>query len=375
MKDPAPKVRANAAESLGLFPKAESKSIPPLLKLSTDDDVEVRRAAILALGRLGKGNAEVERTLKGFADDPDSLSQLNATVALASIEKSDESVIPTLLQALGSKEKPTAKLARRVLAQMGRKTPEKVLPGLIEALEKKQEPVAGYAVNVVSAMKTAAAPALPKLVAFYDDADPETRLDIVDAVTAIDKSGDYAVPVLVKALSADDSLDRKEALLGLMKYRDKSDLYIDHVITATKDEDVQNRLLAVGVIRGLGNKAAKATPALIAATQDSDLRVRRGAIRSLGSLKPPSREITPALEKCLQDANAGIRVAAAEALGILGNTYPEEVTKILEKAVDSEKQPYAKSRIETVLKRLAKSQPGKVSAVREKTDDVTKRPH
>jgi HEAT repeat protein len=346
-----------------------------LLETLKDDQVEVRRAAILALGRLGKGNLTVEQALKKFAEDSDSPSRIDATIALAGIEKADESVIPTLLQALAGKEKPTAKLARRVLAQMGRKAPEKVLPGLMEALEKKQEPVAGYAVNVLRAMKTAAAPALVNLVAFYDDADPETRLDIVDAVTSIDKGGDYAVPVLIKSLKADDALDRKEALLGLMRYRDKSDLYMDHLIAAVKDEDAENRLLSVGVIRGLGNKSAKAVPALIDLTQDSDLRVRRGAILAFGSLKPPPKEIVPALEKCLQDKNVRIRIIAASALGHLGNTYPEEAAKLLEEALKTETQPQAKSQIETVLKRLTKSQAGKVSAVREKVDDVTKRPH
>jgi len=345
------------------------------LETLKDDQAEVRRAVILALGRLGKGNPKVEQALGKFAEDSDTLSRVNATIALARMGKADESVIPTLLQALGNNEKPTAKLARVVFGFKGRKTPEKVLPGLIEALEKKQEPVAGYAVQVMTAMKTAAAPALPKLAAFYDDADPETRLDILEAVTRIDRTGDYAIPVLAKGLKADDALDRRDALRGLLQYRDKSDLYMDHLIAATKDEDVQNRVLAVAVIRGLGNKPAKAVSALIDLTRDSDINVRRGAIRAFGSLKPPPKEIVPALESCIQDKDVSIRIAAAAALGMLASTYPEEATTILEKALKAEKQPNAKSQIETVLKRLVKSQPGKVSAARQKVDDVTERPH
>ncbi len=359
-----------------MFTRVSAKSLPPLLETLKDDKVEVRRATILALGRLGKGNFKVEEALRKLLEDPDSLSRVNATVALASIGKADESVIPTLLQALRSKEKPSARLAGKVLGRMGKKSPEKVLPGLLEALDKNQEPVTGYAVQILSSMKTSAVPALPKITALYDNADPETRLDIVDAVTSIDKSGDYAIPVLLKALKADDPLDRNDALLGLLRYRAKSDLYLDHLIGALKDEDAKNRLLAARLIRGLGNKAEKAVPTLITLTRDPDFGVRLSAIHAFGSFKPPPKEILPALESCLQDKNVRIRTAAATALGQLDNTYPEEAAEILEKALKTEKEPHAKARIEATLKRIKRSSPEKMSAVTEKGDHAARRrPH
>ncbi|MDQ7783870.1 MAG: HEAT repeat domain-containing protein [Desulfomonilaceae bacterium] len=160
-----------------------------------------------------------------------------------------------------------------------------------------------------------------------------------------------------------------------MRYRDKADLFMDHLIAAVKDEAAENRLLAVGVIRGLGDKAAKAAPALIEAARDSDVRVRRGAIRAFESLKTPPKEMIPALEKCLQDENIGIRIAAAEALGRLARSYPQEAAKALQDALESEKQPQVRARIESILKKQAESPPDKESAARDKNvQDVTTQP-
>ena len=84
----------------------------------SDDKIEVRRSSIQSLGRLGKGAHNVEEALQKFLDDPDTLTKLNATIALASVGKADDTVIPTLLTAIGNKDEGTAKAAGRVLSDL-----------------------------------------------------------------------------------------------------------------------------------------------------------------------------------------------------------------------------------------------------------------
>lgn len=307
----------------------------------------------MSLGRLGKGDPRVETELHNFAKDSDSLSQVNAVIALAALGKTDDSVIPVLMKALDSEEKATAKAAVRALAVAGGKVPEKVVPTIIQILSKKgsQE----NALRVLRNMREAAKPALPAIAGIYDSADPATRLEIMDAVVAIDKEGDYAIPVLVKLLKAADPLDRKEALVGLMRYRNRADGFLDPVADVLKDRDIEVKILATRVIRGSGKYSPKVTSQLVDLSQDPDIRVRKEAIGTLGSFKPFPHEALAALEKCLKDQNPAIRTAAAAQLGYVVREYPEEVTKILESALAAEHDERAKRAIASTIKRLPKN--------------------
>jgi len=302
---------------------------------------------------LGKGDPKVEAELHNFAKDPDSLSQVNAVIALAALGKTDDSAVPMLIKALDSEEKATAKAAVRALAVAGGKVPEKVVPTLIQILSKKgsQE----NALRVLRNMREAAKLALPSIVGIYDSADPAIRLEIMDAVMAIDKGGDYAIPVLVKQLKATDPLDRKEALVGLMRYRNRADDFLDPLADILKDRDMEVKTLAIRVIRGSGKHSAKVTSQLVDLSQDPDIRVRKEAIGALGSFKPFPHEALAALEKCLKDQNPTIRTASAVQLGYIVREYPEEVTKILESALAAEHDERAKRAIAATVKRLPKN--------------------
>lgn len=351
-------MRKNAAESLGFFYSAGEKAVPKLLDVLGDQNVEVRRAAIQSLGRLRKGGPEVVAALNGFTKDPDALIRTNAVVALAAMGQVDDAVIPKIVEAMGSKDKATAKAAGRVLGNLGKKNPEKVLPSMLDILEKKQEPLTGYAVNVLRGMRGAAVPALPKLAALFDVADPDTKLDIIDALIAIDKKGDYAIPVLVKGLQATNPVDRKEALIGLIRYRNKADRFIEALVGALKDPQAENRFVAIGIVRGLGDQSSKVVPELINLTEDPEYRVRRAAISTLSAIKPLSPDVIPALEKALKNnKDYRTRSAAAEALGRLGKASPDRVIKILEGARHLEKDERIKKRIVLQLRRLERNRP------------------
>ena len=92
----------------------------------------MRRAAILALGNLGKGNSKVEEALTKFTQDPDPVTRLDAIVAMAELGKMDSSAIPTLMNALGSEKETTNRAATKALRQYAEEKPQDVMPGLLE---------------------------------------------------------------------------------------------------------------------------------------------------------------------------------------------------------------------------------------------------
>jgi HEAT repeat protein len=324
-----------------------------------DPEKPVRISAMLTLARLGQGNSEVKETLTKFSEDSDPETRLNAVVALAGLGKADHDVIPILLQALFAEERATAKAAGRALGNIGMKEPEQILPGIQGILEKGQWPAAGYALRALKQMKAQAASALPQIVKMYDSADSAGRIDILETVSAIDTTGDHALPILVKAVKDPDATDRRDALISLMRFRSRVDVILGPVTGVLKDNDAENRLLAVGIIRGLGREGLPALPDLIAASQDPDLRVRSAALNAIVFYRPLPPEVFDACEKSLKDRDSRVRTAAVNALRNLGQDYPERTTDLLKAALEVEKHGPSKKLIESTLQGVVKGKESK----------------
>lgn len=316
--------------------------------------MEVRRAAILALGNLGKGNSKVEEALTKFTKDPDPVTQLDATVAMAEMGKMDASTIPLLMNALGSDKETTTRAAIKALRQFAQEKPQDVMTGLLENLDKKQEPAAINSLRVLRGMKSQAVEALPRIAALYPGATSHDKKEVLDALIAIDAKGDFAIPALVKALKDDTSpADRREALLGLMRFRPKASMFMDSLIEALKDPDLENRLLAINVIRGLGNQAAKALPAITALTEDKESQVRSAAINCLAGFGP-NPEVIRTLGRTVKDTDLRVRMISVAVLKRLGQSNPQLVIPILQGALESEKHEPAKRSIKAALDTLNK---------------------
>lgn len=123
LADPAAKIRAEAAESLGLLGHVES--VPPLLPLLDDPEAAVRRAAVGALGQLGD-LAAVEPLLAYVERRPDDAVPLDALWALGAL--GDPRAMPVLS---GLREDPdpyVAFHAGRALREIGDKASQGAAP-------------------------------------------------------------------------------------------------------------------------------------------------------------------------------------------------------------------------------------------------------
>ena len=88
-EDPVPEVRAEAARALGVVGESE-ESVAPLVDALADSNVEVRRAATLALGRIGSP-AAVEALVGVLTERPELWREVSAALATASGRDLEES--------------------------------------------------------------------------------------------------------------------------------------------------------------------------------------------------------------------------------------------------------------------------------------------
>jgi HEAT repeat protein len=317
----------------------------------------VKRAAILSLGRIGKGTTKVEEALQGFVNDPDPEIRLDAVVASATLGKVDDSAIPTLIAAMGSKNETTAKAAGLALTEIGHEHPQKIVPGLVEILKRPEDPAVLQAVNALGRMKGQSVEALPYLAALYDHAPPQHRPQMLDALVTIDLKGQYAIPALVKTLDDPDPNLRREALIGLLRFRSETDAIIDPVIKAFRDSLEENRLLAVNIVRGLGPKGAPALPALVELGNDPYWQVRKVAIDTVAALNGTSQDVTNMLASKIGDEELRVRMAAVQALRRLGLTHPDEAAVLLRHALEKEPNENAKRSIAAALRSIIPNTP------------------
>jgi HEAT repeat protein len=188
--------------------------------------------------------------------------------------------------------------------------------------------------------------------------DQQNRLAVLNTVYELDPSGEYALPVCIKALGDADPAIRKEALVGAVRYRSRLATFKEHFIESLKDPVEENRLLAIAIVKGFGNKAVEAIPNLIALCKEGTPKVRISALSCLGVFSPPSAEMIGVLEEALQDKDEKVKMAALSSLRTLGQSNPEAVILILEKALDAEREQRTKRSIVAALDALKKTGQG-----------------
>ena len=257
--NPATNNEARAQATAGLGKIASSSAITVLVKTLSDNDLKIRSAAIMALGRAGR---------------PMTNGSANQNVLMAldnALRLSDEGTQIGAAQALQIVAAPEAN------------------PGLFAILTKPQ---ASSAVSAGSASLSLDAPlriAAAKALGF-----PGNKAAVAPLISALQD------PDGTVNLAARDSL----AAIG----PDASDA----LIAATK----QGGPIALYAAQALAQQGTIALPALEKATESADPNTQRWAAVALGELGVA--EARPALEKLAASSNADVAFVANEQLNRIG---------------------------------------------------------
>lgn len=345
------------ADALGHFEDHRDKVVDPLIGMLGDENPQVRAVTALALGKLGKDTAKVPEALNRLENDSDPQVLLALKVAGALLKPEDASQIPALLEGVAGKEEITSLTAARALRGVGKKAVNQTVAGLVAILDKGEEPSTKNAIRTLEFMAADALPSLPKILALYDGGDQSRRLEVLKAAYIIDRSGDKAVPVLVRGLSDAAPVVRKQALMGLMRYPDKTETFVGPIVKALSDPNEDNRLMALSIIRRAGPKSIEARSGVVTLSREGSYKIRLAAISALGSFKPTSPEIMKALSDGLLDNEPRIREASVAALRRIGTFNLNEVKALLEVAESTEKDPHVKRTIQQSLQGLTKAKP------------------
>jgi NADH dehydrogenase len=135
-----------------------------------------------------------------------------------------------------------------------------------------------------------------------------------DAVGALNRLGQAAVPELIQALNDDDWQVRHQAALVLGAIGPEAKAAVPALIAALDDDDKYFRSHAATALGKIGPEARAAVPALIEALKDRDEDVRRAAAAALGEIGPEARQAVAALVELLRDPRKPVRKQAVRAL-------------------------------------------------------------
>lgn len=315
-----------------------------LIGLLSDRDLQVRVAAVGALGMLGEQTPVdvLTRVLQDGANDPMDQVRVEAVRALGAL--GDRAPLTVLVEAVRDPAWAVRRAALESLRALGPNVP---LGPIVAALHDSDADVRAAAARALGA-RTERAP-IHELIAALRDPEWRVRAAAAEALEVLgppeaieplvamldDQRNDpfgYASAAATRALGSLDAWDVVESLLdmrGEWAWRVRAaavevlalrgdETPIQRILTALKDPSSMVRAAAATALGALGDESLAAP--LVAALDDAEPEVRMAAVRSL-SLQGP-RAPVDALLGALGDEHTGVRIVAIEALGILGHLVP-----------------------------------------------------
>jgi len=294
--------------------------LPELARLQDDPDPAVRRAVLLARGRIGVPEA-LEPLLALLADPVPA----TRAVVLAILEPyADPRIVPALAAALQDTDPGVRLAAARALA---RRHDPRGIDVLAAAVRAADNPDAEMLTELGQFRDPRVTAVLLELLAKNVQAmdivwmeeipDPYGASDLRgqgramgrQIIGLLEGQGAVAVPPLLERLTDDSALVRQAALIVLMHIGDRR--AVPGLIAALGDEAPAVRRVAARALRVFGDVST--LPALTAALRDPDPALRGEAALALGGVQ--DTRAVPALMEALHDPVADVQFAAAWALG------------------------------------------------------------
>ena len=277
-------------------------AVNPLIQELTSSNMKARLAAIQALVGIGPEASSAAAALVTALGDEETIRR----AAIHALTRIGRGAVGPLVAALGSEDEPVRLSVLEVLGSIGREIKSEMGSILvIRALEDESSRIRLAATRALGRVR-----GIPALVQLGDEQEWVRR----DAAKALrGETFDQAVEPILAALRDDDSVVRREIARLLGQVKDVR--AVEPLIAVLKDSDPGVRCAAAEALGQLGDE--RAVEPLIAALGDSDSGVRAAVTQALEQLRD-KRAVEP-LSAALGDSDSGVRVAAAQALGQLGD--------------------------------------------------------
>lgn len=308
--------RTEAAWKLGdSWMKRTPEVVPTLIEALKDPYPKVRANAAGALSRIGEEARPAESALRATLNDPYGQAVLNAARALRSLKVPDEKLIPVVRKVLNDKKGTTRMDAVRLLRAMGLKNRE-VIPTIVSVLSDPVAQARKDALKMLNEMKLKSVPkeVAGSVIELLKDSDEEVRwqaalflgnsyIPIPNAqaplIDALNDPSDTVIGVAARALgaygkSAEGTVPKLFEILN----------------TNSNEGTRENICEALGRI---GSPKARIADVLVEVlSSDPSSRARYGAASGLRDLKYKNKAVLDALKKAsTQDTEISVRTISS----------------------------------------------------------------
>lgn len=340
LTDADPKVRAGAAEAIGVLAPHSDPAVAALTAALEDQDDMVRYRAAEALGDIGPSAASAVPGLMqlkggGLGGSP----QRAAIVAFGKIGPAAKAAVPELVKELG--DVLEGEEAGRSLAAIG---PD-AAPALVETV-CAQDTDETARKNAVAALRRIGGPATAALVARLHDLNPFVRAAAAKGLELLDDGAETAVPDLLHALHDDAAGVRAEAALALGFFSRRADASAPALAAALADPDPAVGAKAAEALGYLGPRAKAAVPELTRLARDRGAapNMRYHAAQALVKIGDGFDAAVPVLTDALGEADRRVGAEAAESLGLIGPAAAPAVPALLVHTWDYNLNDYNKAK-------------------------------
>ncbi|MGZ3617139.1 MAG: HEAT repeat domain-containing protein, partial [Ktedonobacteraceae bacterium] len=274
-----PRVRMQAAESLGQLGKSTNKAMAALLGTLRDEDRGVRMQAAESLILLGYSVSEITDLLKALCDNDDVHLNLNL----------------------------------------------KLNPQMTSELNKMRQILGKEEDELLRKLK-------------YND--PRMRIHAAESLGQLGQASDEVVAALLNSTNDHNPTVRMRVIESLGLLGDESEKVKASLNKALYASDHRVRVKAVESLRLLGQMTNKVRATLLEVIQNLDYwSARSEAAILLGQIAPGDKPTVQALWRGLLDSNDKVRTSCAQALAQLGYRFPSIALEIAEKLKFSIENP------------------------------------
>jgi HEAT repeat protein len=271
-------------------------AIPVLVAACGDAGEKVRRAAALALGKVG---AAAVPALVAAVRSPEARRRAGAAAALGAVGAAAAEAVPALAEASRDDRSPVRAAAARALGEVG-PAARGAVPRLCEVVATDQDPIAcAAAINALRDLGAEPGVAVPAICTALQGATGTRAVAAFAGIRALWDLGpeaEPAVPLLCRFMDEATGWMRTNAALTLGQIGPAAAVAVPLLVRELSDPSPTHRELAARSLKGIGPAARAAAPALEAALQDREPEVRWEAALALVSVAPPRR---PAADSAL----------------------------------------------------------------------------
>lgn len=348
--------RRLACQALTAIGTEAKRGLKQLLAASRDPSELVRSAACLALASVAPGDKRTAARLFDLLADGNPRVRSAAISGFVRLPRIGEEHAATLLLRASQMLESSSTLgdACRLLARLGRAKPEATRL-LLEAMDNST----GYRLQVVRALGSIGAPALPQLLGVLKK---NPRSGLVDAVGYM-KLGKASLPSLLKLLRSEHTPWRRVAAKALARMGKEAAGAVEIMVVTLRITDYTTRQSLVQALRNCGEAAALALgKELLDPRCDQPGEIGR-LLRRLG---PKGKAAIPFLVKGIAARNYRHAQDCARILGGIGASAVDPLVKLLRSSNDEQvlhrveyalylAGPAAAKASRALLDRLAKS--------------------